>query len=358
MKEDSDNAMNGSSDCSIPKSLRERPIDWDGDSQGIRLLFGTTWKGHPVLNEQYYNWQFLEKPRAKGIGYYASSSDNPEMCAGVYAVIPTDILVEDRVVRFSTSLYTMTHPDYYKRGIFKMLAKKTYEECAKNGIYGTIGVPNSNSLPGFTNKLGFRVLGQLKVLARIAGLSTMSSNEIQLRHIATERELLSFTTQLDLLKARSGIILAERSIEFIRWRFFRCPGVQYRVTFALDSSESVRGILVVRSARKRGVPITVVVDFLVDETFVDVNSVAAALFCEMQRQAWRNLSPLIITLVNPNCFEAGLFLRHDFRELPSIILPHNSSFIIRLHKNISDRIAGKVMDFKNWYFSFADYDIF
>jgi len=160
------------------------------------------------------------------------------------------------------------------------------------------------------------------------------------------------------MKAETGTVLCERSREFLAWRFIRCPGVRYHVFVAIDSQKSVKGLLVVRVTKKRHVPITVLVDFLVDHTVPGVDSIAQTLLKQAYRLAWRYFSPLVVALVNPFSVEAGILSRNGFKVLPKAILPHDSNFILRLNRELPNDLNDKLSDFNRWYFSFADYDIF
>jgi hypothetical protein len=65
-----------------------------------------------------------------------------------------------------------------------------------------------------------------------------------------------------------------------------------------------------------------------------------------------------MALVNPSSYEAGLFSRSGFRRLPKAVLPHDSNFILKLHRALPDNLKERLHDFENWYFGFADYDLF
>lgn len=338
--------------------LEEREVDWRKDSEALRGLYGTTWKGHPILNERYFDWQFLENPAGKAIGYCAVPTESRSFCAGIYAVIPITVLVQGQRQEFSTSLYTMTHPGYYRRGIFGRLAKETYKKCSEMGILGTIGVPNNSSLPGFVGVLGFKAIGQFQVIGRPAQFPRSFKEVAYIKYLSSERDLSDLKFDLDLLKAKSGVVLAERSKDFITWRFFRCPGFKYHLFVALDHSKSVKGMIVVRCTTKRKVPVTVLVDFLLDHTLPEADAICRDLLSQAYRLAWRHLSPIVITLVNPFSHEGQLLFHNGFKRLPRAILPHDSSFILKLYINMSDHLTSDLQRFENWYFSFADYDIF
>ena len=351
-------SANNSMNISDKDLLQDKQANWERDGERIRSLFGSTWQRHPITKKSYFDWQFLEKPKGEGIGYYVAPYANPELCAGIYVVIPVSILVGDKKIEFSTSLYTMTHPQYYKQGIFRRLATRTYEECVSKGIFGTIGIPNNNSLPGFTKALGFETIGSFQVLARLAHLPHIYNESKQIERIVSEKDLANLEFDLDKLKAASGVVLAERSPDFISWRFIQCPSVKYHVAAYVDNSNSVRGMIVVRSTKKRGIPVTVILDFLVDEAFSEADAVAATLLSEADRLAWQSFSPIIMTLVNPYSSEAKILTRQGFKNLPKRVLPHDSKFIIKLHRDLPGDLKQRLLTFENWYFSFADYDIF
>jgi GNAT superfamily N-acetyltransferase len=338
--------------------LQERRIRWAEDGEAVRALLGTTWKGHPILKKDYFQWQFLDKPDGEAIGYCAEESNRKNFFAGVYIVLPTLLRIDDAGLPFSTSLYTMTHPDYYKQGIFFRLARLTYSECSKRGIAGTIGVPNGNSLHGFTKGLDFQAIGKFVVLARLSSILPSTDCPLQIREVVSEKELGALDFALNDAKARAGGVLTDHSRAFLAWRFFRCPGIKYRVLVAVDRHNAVKGMIVLRFTRKRGVPVTVIVNFIVDYSLPDAELIGRALLAHANRSALRRIRPILITLVNPFSYEAALLGRSGFRPMPASLLPHESHFIVKAHEELGEGIASKLFRFENWHFSFADYDIF
>ncbi|MDN3582437.1 GNAT family N-acetyltransferase [Mucilaginibacter flavus] len=78
-----------------------------------------------------------------------------------YGVIPCFMLIDGKEVLCAQSADTMTHPDYRNKGLFVELANRTFELCVQMGIKFLFGFPNQNSLPGFINKLGWQMAGQM-----------------------------------------------------------------------------------------------------------------------------------------------------------------------------------------------------
>ncbi|MGA2109341.1 MAG: hypothetical protein ABSH25_17055 [Syntrophorhabdales bacterium] len=338
--------------------MEERLVRWDADSEPLRRLFATTWKKHPVLEKPYFDWLLTDVPAGKAISYCTVPKGSREFVVGVYMVSPVTIFVGNESLLLSTSLKTMTHPEYYKRGIFVRLAKLVFDECLRGGVVGTIGVPNNKSLPGFVNRLSFQAIGRFHVLARTAPFGSSAGN-MAVKELTTEEDLSGLSFDLHESKARAGVVIGDRGRAFVAWRFFRCPGVRYRVLVATDHHDSVKGMLAMRCTRKRNVPVSVLVDFLVDHTCDDAASIVRSLLLRAGRLAWKHFSPLMITLVNPLSYEGKVLHNLGFRRLPGLVLPHDTNFILRLHTAaLPERLTRKLRSFEDWYFSFADYDTF
>lgn len=334
-----------------------REVQWDRDSELMRDLFEITWKKHPICNKPFFDWNLLDNHRGRAIAFCAEPNDRHDILAGVYLVIPTSLLKDGQNLKFSTSMYTVTHPAYYKKGVFKGLAEMTFEKCFEMGILGAIGVPNNNSLWGLTKRVGFAVLGQLEVMARVASPFLLHGQKIKIREIRSEGELKDIDFSLDRRKSLSGIIMGERSEDFIRWRFFHCPGSPYRVFIAMGEENSVDGLMVMRTTRRLGMPLTVIIDLIVDHTCKDARFIAKSLLTQANYYAWKALTPFIVTLVNPFSYEAHVLRENGYKKVPKKILPHANNFCLKLSGKEPRELTECLSYFKNWYFSFADFDI-
>jgi hypothetical protein len=96
----------------------------------------------------------------KFIGFIAYTADHKP--AAYYGVFPQIIRFQDSDYLVAQSGDTMTHPDHQKKGLFIALAKHTFEYCKTINISAIFGFPNSNSFPGFINKLNFKELDRLE----------------------------------------------------------------------------------------------------------------------------------------------------------------------------------------------------
>lgn len=105
----------------------------------------------PDFFEKKYDTAFT------GVEYTGFIAYNNHQPIAFYAVIPCLIKCGDKVVLSAQSADTMTHPDHRNKGLFVELALTTFQLCRDLNIQLLFGFPNQNSLPGFVNKLGWRV---------------------------------------------------------------------------------------------------------------------------------------------------------------------------------------------------------
>lgn len=139
--------------------IRQSFFDTEEELDQLVLLQNETYKerGLTFKKESFRHW-YLENPSGRAISFNAFDGD--KMVAH-YVCIIKQLLIEGRVVNGILSMATVTHPNYRGRGLFKTLAKLTYDYARENGYEFVIGVANSNSFPGFMKYFPFQFVGQL-----------------------------------------------------------------------------------------------------------------------------------------------------------------------------------------------------
>jgi hypothetical protein len=147
------------------KGLQIRPICKTALIDYSQLLSASFQKFYPSLS--YLNWLYYENPRGSVCGYDAFDGD---VLVAHYACIP--IKIDGYKFNSLLSLNTATHPNYQGRGLFKVLATKTFE-IASSTFANVIGVANSKSVGGFVKHLGFDAIGNLEL--RFGNLSRPSA---------------------------------------------------------------------------------------------------------------------------------------------------------------------------------------
>lgn len=85
-------------------------------------------------------------------GYFAFHNG---MAAGFTGMIPYELTYNGRTELAVQSLDSMTHPLYMKRGLFKILMEKVYEDLFAENISFIWGFPNDGSIKSATKKLNW-----------------------------------------------------------------------------------------------------------------------------------------------------------------------------------------------------------
>lgn len=114
---------------------------------------------HIFTVEGFKHW-YLDNPMGKVISFNAFYEE--ELVAH-YACIPYKMNIAGRIVLGLFDMATVTHPDHRGKGLFKQLAKITYEFAKNNGFEFVIGVANANSFPGYMKYFPFTFISKLDV---------------------------------------------------------------------------------------------------------------------------------------------------------------------------------------------------
>lgn len=133
----------------------------------------------------FKHW-YIDNPLGKVLSFSAFMND--DMIAH-YACIPVQMKIDNRIVNGIHSMATVTHPDYRGRGLFKQLARLTYEYAEKIGYEFVIGVANANSFHGFMKYFPFTFVGRLEVKFGFGKILNTDSEKI-FRGYWTENRLM------------------------------------------------------------------------------------------------------------------------------------------------------------------------
>lgn len=139
--------------------IRQSFFDTDLELEQLVVLQNEVYKerGKTFKKEGFRHW-YVENPCGRAISFNAFDGD--KMVAHYVCVIK-QLLIDGRVANGILSMATVTHPDYRGRGLFKTLAKMTYDYARDNGYEFVIGVANANSFPGFMKYFPFQFVSQL-----------------------------------------------------------------------------------------------------------------------------------------------------------------------------------------------------
>ena len=130
------------------------------------------------MSPEYINWLYYKNPLGKVVGFDAVEGGK---VVSHYACIPTSI---DGIGGL-LSVNTATHPDFRSQGLYKKLAKKTFENWSRD-FHFVVGVANAQSAETFVKRLGFTEVGRLnlrygKLNRPQIGSRSWTSDEIEWR---------------------------------------------------------------------------------------------------------------------------------------------------------------------------------
>lgn len=108
----------------------------------------------------FIKWQYKDNPNGEVVGFDAYADD---ILAAHYATIPIKMNIYGRSRKGLLSLNTATRQDHRGKGLFSILADKTFALAQDFGYEFVIGVANANSTHGFLKNLGFYLISPLDV---------------------------------------------------------------------------------------------------------------------------------------------------------------------------------------------------
>ena len=123
-------------------------------------LFQRAFPGNTKLSSKYLQWLYRDNPDGALVGFDAFHG---QKLVGHYACVPRQYVGAEGPKRCLHSVNTATDPEFTRRGLFTRLAEMTYEAATRAGFQFVFGVANKNSISGFTSKLGFDSLGNVRL---------------------------------------------------------------------------------------------------------------------------------------------------------------------------------------------------
>ncbi|MDY4789562.1 MAG: GNAT family N-acetyltransferase [Bacteroidales bacterium] len=138
-------------------------------------LQNIVYEGKKIFNIEGFKRWYVDNPMGIVISFNAFYND--ELVAH-YACIPIKMMIEDRLVLGLLDMATVTHPNHRGKGLFKKLAKITYDYSKENGFEFVIGVANANSFPGYMKYFPYEFISKLDVKIGIGNTIKYNKNKL------------------------------------------------------------------------------------------------------------------------------------------------------------------------------------
>lgn len=305
-----------------------------GNEAEILELFQDVF-GRP-MPEDYWQWRFSDNPTKQIVIDLAWHDD---LLASHYAVSPVVLHIDGEDTLSALSMTTMTHQDFRGHGLFLRLAESVYSRMAAKDMKMVWGFPNVLSHRGFVKYLNWSDISEVPtfrfVFSEVRPLPKPSSHIIELESFDARFDQLWETVKDEYP------VLTKRDRSYLSWRYERNPGNTYLLISYLRDNR-VLGYAVYKHYEQ-------VVD-LVDLLYVE-DEIGLDLVIGVAHRAQQKNAQAINMWLN--------FMLPLHRKLEKLGFK-NSEPITYFGARVfgSSLNPSKVCDYKNWYLTMGDSDVY
>lgn len=180
-------------------------------------LQNKVYSGKHIFTKDTFQYWYLDNPNGKVVSFNAFFENH---MVAHYALIPIQMKVHNKIINGLLSMATVTDPDHQGKGLFKKLAKETYDYAASLGYKFVIGIANANSYPGFIKYFNFQDVGKLDVMLGFSN-NIKPSGDKTYSIFWNEKSLLWRISKKSYKKDQNRIY---GTVGF--WKFKKIPGVK------------------------------------------------------------------------------------------------------------------------------------
>lgn len=213
-------------------------LDLDRDFKSFDELCVLSFGERTNQDIRMHRWMFDENPYnpdGQNLMYVLKEGDK---IIGADGLIPFELYVNGKTVIGAHSVKSMTHPDYKRQGIFRMMTNNSVEKGCINGVDVIIGLANKNSYPAY-EKFGWPTLYEKEVYIRPINIKHKLKEKLKLGFVASIGNLVYKT----LDKAR---LMPKNALEKLNAQIMEYDEVPNQITEYWDKFKSKYDVLIVR----------------------------------------------------------------------------------------------------------------
>jgi hypothetical protein len=195
------------------------------------------------VDDKYFKWKYFSNPHGKIVAFQAFSGNK---LAAFYGVIPEEYWINGKKELIYQSMDTMTHSDFRNKGLFVKLAETTYKFIEdNNNPFKVIGIPGSNSLYGFINKLGWKKTKDIKYIFCNRILNKIQNNFIKKSIQITEFKKFDskYDSFIESLTIKEKVKKVFNS-EILNWKIAN-PALSF-INFEIRDSGNIIGYIIIK----------------------------------------------------------------------------------------------------------------
>lgn len=307
----------------------------NGDEVHILALFNLVF-GRPMSLE-YWNWRFKNNPSQLTLIKLVWEGD---LLVSHYVVSPVRMNVNGEIILSALSGTIMTHPDFAGKGIFTELANTTFDFIEeKHNIKFNWAFPNSNSHYGYINKLKWKDVAVVhSMYLPVSKFKTNNNITLERFYQFTEAHV----SKMESITADFSIKV-ERDLKYFNWRYVENPIVEYFKYNVKTANEE--GFIIIKKYKPQTVPVTV------ELNIVELGLEDASLLSEILFEITNTIEE---TVSSANIWLSLWDKRHIQIEKCGFVPHGKQTFLCAKTQNPKS----EMLDFRNWYYSYGDSDVY
>lgn len=310
----------------------------DQDKAPILALFSESYNREP--SESAWKWRYMEAPAGPGV--VALVCDG-ERLASHYAASPVRLDIDGRSTLTALAGMTMTAPAYRGRGLFQEAARTAYDEMRRRGVRLVWGFPNNQVHRQRRRDLGWRTIAEIPMLRL-----RLSPNQKIRRCSRPVKQIQSIGPDFDVLWRRCYSryrIISQRDASYLLWRFTSNPSVTYNVS-SVEVEHLVHGYIVTKI-------------YGGEIQIVDILAIDGESFIDLILSVIQTAQDLSITSVAMwyNVHESWHLLLEGLGFINEAPITYLAGMSLRGEGMASGGVESW-HDYRNWYITMADSDVF
>ncbi len=314
-------------------------------SAEISDLFNTIYP-EKCFSPEYVAWRFFDTPFDMNFNIAAYDQDK---LIGHAALAPRRLILGGSQVWAGQSLGSVVHPEYQNRGIYTAMARRLYKEAMEKGIKFIWGFPNHRSHYGRKIRLGWRDIYEVPTKRLyFEGISY----KVKPAALARESSIKAFDLSGPAVANENG-----HAVRFVRdrayfvWRYEKNPRFRYGsyvVEDACSKKEKAYGVV-----KRFNDPPDEWID-LVDCASEDVEGFEALIdTIILKGLEAKRVKGINLWMNTHHPFSPSLEKRGFVNDKPI-------TFFSYYYKSRDPEDEGlfRVSDFRNWYITMGDSDLY
>lgn len=232
-------------------------------------------------------------PNSKNLMYVLKEENK---IIGTDGLTPFELYINGKTYLAAHSVKSMTHPDYKRQGIFRMMTNNSVEKGKENGVDLIIGLANKNSYPAY-EKFGWPTLYEKEAYVRPINIENKLKGKVKFGLISSVGSSIYNSFDRCRLKSKNLIekysvnviskncvteslgkywdkykekydVCIVRDYKYLNYRYNMRPDVSYTILEAKTKNENI-GYVILRVTKANGSTLVSVAENFTDPTNAD-----------------------------------------------------------------------------------------